>query len=193
MRFSEYGLCVATIEPRKNIVGLLAAYRLLPDTLRRRFPLVLVGDRGWHNEEILGDIVRAMREGWLRYLGYVAEGDLPLLFSGARMFVFPSFYEGFGLPVLEAMASGLPIVCSNRASLPEVTGEAALLVDPDDVVALGSAIERALEDEQWNRDARPASIERASQFSWDTTAKRTVDVYRLARTSFSGTVARPAA
>lgn len=192
LRFGGYSLCVATIEPRKNILVLLAAYRLLPDQIRRRYPLVLIGDRGWHNEEILGDIDRGTREGWLLYLGYMEEGELPLIFSAARVFVFPSFYEGFGLPVLEAMASGLPVVCSNRASLPEVTGDAALSVDPDNVVALGAAIERALEDEQWNGEARLASISRASAFTWNSTAKRTAEVYRLAQARFSGTIALPA-
>lgn len=192
LRYGEYSLCVATIEPRKNIRGLLAAYRRLPNGIRRRYPLVLVGDRGWHNEEILDDIDSGAREGWLRYLGYVQEGDLPGVFAAARVFVFPSFYEGFGLPVLEAMASGLPVVCSDRGSLPEVTGNAVLAVDPDDVAELGAAIERALEDEQWNITARSASIQRASKFSWNTTAIRTAEVYRLAQSCFSGRVVPPA-
>lgn len=189
----RFSLCVATIEPRKNILGLLQAYRLLPDALRRRYPLVLIGGHGWHFEEILRDVDRGNEEGWLRYLGYVDERELPSIFSAARAFVYPSFYEGFGLPVLEAMASGVPVVCSNRSSLPEVTGGAALAVDPEDSAALAAAIEQALEDDQWHRQARDASIERASAFDWDVTAKRTVEVYRFALNSFSGTNAGPAA
>lgn len=193
LKFRCFSLCVATLEPRKNILGLLKAYRLLPDALRRCYPMVLIGGPGWHNEEILGEIERGSREGWLRYLGYVDERVLPLAFSAARVFVYPSFYEGFGLPVLEAMASGVPVVCSNRASLPEVTGGAALTTDPDDAVMLSAAIERALVDDLWNRQATEASIRRASAFSWDATASKTVEVYRLAQHLFSGTAASPAA
>lgn len=190
LHYGSYSLCVATIEPRKNIPGLLQAYRLLPDQVRRHFPLVLIGGPGWHNEETLNEIERGTREGWLRYLGYVEEENLPSLVAAARVFVYPSFYEGFGLPVLEAMASGVPVVCSDRASLPEVVGGAALAADPDDVAALAAMIERALDDEKWRCEAREASIKRASAFTWNATAKRTLEVYRLAQDLFSVTTAR---
>lgn len=173
----EYALCVSTIEPRKNIDGLLSAYKKLPESLRRRFPLVLAGDRGWKSDEIHVRIERAQREGWLRYLGYVAEGDLPFLFSGAYGFVFPPLYEGFGLPVLEAMASGVPVVCSNNSSLPEVAGGAALLVEPGDVEALAESLRVLLENETWRKMAAARSLESAGRFSWDKMAHDMVSVY----------------
>ncbi|MBS1187389.1 MAG: glycosyltransferase family 4 protein [Burkholderiaceae bacterium] len=175
----RYALCIATIEPRKNIDGLLSAYERLPDDLKREYPLVLAGGSGWNNEATLARIARAQAQGWLSYLGYVPETELPLLLAGARSFIFPSFYEGFGLPVLEAMASGVPVVTSNRASLPEVVQGAALLTNPDDIPALTEVIRRSLEDNAWREAAIPASRQVAAGYSWDTTARQTADVYRL--------------
>ena len=176
--FGNYALCVATIEPRKNIELLLIAYEALPPALRYRFPLVLVGGYGWQSEAIHRRIDQGQRQGWLRYLGYVAEADLPMLFSGARGFVYPSLYEGFGLPVLEAMASGLPVLISNRSSLPEVASGAALIVEAEDVQARTEGIQVLLEDEPWRSDASRRSLDVASRYSWDTTARKTVEVYR---------------
>ena len=122
-----YSLFVGTIEPRKNIENLLNAYGRLPLALRQRWPLILSGYHGWRSEAIHSRIAQAQQEGWARYLGFIASEDLPLLFAGARLFTFPSHYEGFGLPVLEAMSSGVPVVCSNSSSLPEVAGSAALM------------------------------------------------------------------
>ena len=113
-----YTLYTGTIEPRKNLVALINSYGRLPADLRRRYPLVLAGYKGWNNEAIMERIARAQGQGWLTYLGYVPNEHLPYLFSGARLFAFPSLYEGFGLPVLEAMASRVPVIASDQASLP---------------------------------------------------------------------------
>jgi alpha-1,3-rhamnosyl/mannosyltransferase len=174
-----YSLFLGTIEPRKNLKVLLDAYESLPVSLRKRWPLILAGYSGWHSEAIFSRIDEGLRSGWVRYLGYLPPDDLPLLMAGARLFVFPSLYEGFGLPVLEAMASGIPVVCSNSSSLPEVAGDAALMFDPADVNALGQLILKGLEDENWRASARKLGIARAAQFSWSRCARETVDAYRL--------------
>lgn len=176
----EYSLFVGTIEPRKNLLALLDAYAMLSEAMRRRWPLVLVGYKGWSSDAIHARIVEAERAGWARYLGFAAAEDLPLLFAGARLFVFPSLYEGFGLPVLEAMASGVPVVCSNASSLPEVAGDAAAMCDAPDVDALSDLIAAGLEDEAWRATARDKGLARAAQFSWESCAKGTVAVYQAA-------------
>ncbi len=178
LAFGGYALCVATIEPRKNIGALLSAYEALPQALRNRYPLVLAGAYGWRSEAIHRRIEKGQRQGWLRYLGYVSEADLPLLFSGARGFVYPSLYEGFGLPVIEAMASGLPVLISNRSSLPEVAMGAALIVEAEDVQTMTENIRVLLENDQWRDVAAQRSLEVAAQYSWETTAQKTVEIYR---------------
>ena len=177
---ASYALCVSTLEPRKNIARLMQAYRILPAALRRQYPLVVAGGRGWLSETLHSEMDRCAAEGWFHYLGFVPESELPLLLAGARVFVYPSAYEGFGLPVLEAMASGVPVVSSNRSSLPEVTQGAARLVDPDDVESLSKAIEAGLCDETWRAGAGVAGLSVAQSYSWDKCAEETVAVYRRA-------------
>lgn len=176
--YRSYALFVATIEPRKNIGTLLSAYEALPAALRNRYPLVLVGDYGWRSENIHRRIDQGRQAGWLRYLGYVPEADLPLLFSGARGFIYPSYYEGFGLPVIEAMASGLPVLISNCSSLPEVASGAGLIVEAQDVEAMTENIQLLLDDEPWREVASKRSLEIAYRYSWDSTACETVKVYQ---------------
>jgi glycosyltransferase involved in cell wall biosynthesis len=178
LQHGGYTLYTGTIEPRKNLVNLIEAYEKLPSALRAQKPLVLSGHRGWQNEAIMDRIERAQSEGWLSYLGFVPEDDLPLLFSGAYLFAFPSLYEGFGLPVLEAMASGVPVVTSNRSSLPEVGGDAAIYIEPEDVPALSRALERALVDDDWRRDAIARGFAQEQRFSWEKCAADTLTAYR---------------
>jgi alpha-1,3-rhamnosyl/mannosyltransferase len=173
-----YSLCVATIEPRKNILGLLRGFSRLPVDLQHRWPLVLVGARGWHSEETHSCIEQMQAKGAVRYLGYVPESVLPILFAGARAFLFPSFYEGFGLPVIEAMACGVPVMTSNCSSLPEVANGAAHLVPPEDDAQLTDGIRLVLEDEEWRQAVIPLGFEIARRYSWDATVKKTVEVYR---------------
>lgn len=178
-----YSLYVGTIEPRKNLDRLLAAYESLPQALRMRYPLVMAGGAGWCSENTHKRMSSAANAGWLHYLRYVAQADLPALYAGARVFVYPSLYEGFGLPVLEAMASGAPVITSNCSSLPEVVGTAALQVQPEDVTQLAASLSRALQDDTWRANAREAGLARAAQFSWQRCIDQTVRVYERLKAS----------
>jgi alpha-1,3-rhamnosyl/mannosyltransferase len=185
-----YSLFVGTVEPRKNLSALLDAYEGLPALQRSTYPLVIAGGRGWLSNDIHARMSKAASAGWLHYLSYVPQERLPALYSGARLFVYPSLYEGFGLPLLEAMASGVPVVCSNIPSLHEVAGDAARLVDPFDVAGLQAAISRGLEDEDWRDTAVQQGIQRAAGFTWQRCARQTVEVYQ----AVTGTkTTRPAA
>ncbi|WP_336367012.1 glycosyltransferase family 4 protein [Marinobacter sp. C2H3] len=182
LEYQGYSLFVGTIEPRKNIDVLLTAYERLPKAVRERWPLILSGYRGWRSDDIHARIKEAERQGWAKYLGFLPADELPLLYSGARLFAFPSMYEGFGLPVLEAMQSGVPVVSSDRASLPEVVGTAALLVDAEDSTALSEAIHVGIEDAS-ERDRMSASGARqAAGFNWRRCSSETISAYEtLAR------------
>ena len=174
----NYTLFAGTIEPRKNIDGLLDAFALLPEATRQQYPLVLIGFHGWQSDKIHARIENAVAAGWAYYFGYVSNDDIPYLFSGARLFVFPSHYEGFGLPVLEAMASGVPVVCSNTSSLPEVVGDAALMCESTDIDSLHQHIVRGVEDEHWRALAIQNGLNQSKQFSWQRCAAETIAVYR---------------
>lgn len=178
LKAGGYCLYVGTIEPRKNLDALIDAYSCLSKTLRQKWPLVLVGYRGWSSDGIHERIQAAEQEGWLRYLDYIDNDTLPFIYAGARLFTFPSLYEGFGLPVLEAMASGVPVVCSNASSLPEVAEDAAAMCDPRDVEALTQLIADGLEDDAWRTKSRSRGIARAADFSWRRCAEDTLSVYR---------------
>ncbi len=175
-----YLLCVATLEPRKNLTRLLRAFRLLPADLRQRHPLVLVGVRGWHTQALEAAVGSLEQRGEVRRLGYVEEADLPLLYAGAHAFAFPSLHEGFGLPPLEAMASGVPVLASDASCLPEVLGDAALLVDPLDEQAIAVGLQRAIEDAAWREQARTRGLEHAARYSWARCVADTLNVYRKA-------------
>jgi glycosyltransferase involved in cell wall biosynthesis len=177
LSFQGYALYVGTIEPRKNILTMLKAYRNLPPAVRKKWPIVLSGYEGWESEEIHDGMQQAQVEGWAIYLGYVPAEDLPILFSGAQLFIFPSYYEGFGLPVLEAMQSGVPVVCSNASSLPEVIGDCGLMCDPNDADTMQKLILKGLEDQPWRNQAIDKGIIRSEGFSWSRCAHETALAY----------------
>ncbi|MBI2953257.1 MAG: glycosyltransferase family 4 protein [Chloroflexi bacterium] len=177
-------LYVGTIEPRKGIDTLIDAFADV--AMRHPHHLLIAGKRGWYWEPILRRIADRGMEGRIHFLDYVPESDLPALYASAAVFVFPSRYEGFGLPVLEAMACGTPVICSNAASLPEVAGQAAILVPPDQSWALAEAIEAVLTDKGLGDDLREKGLHRAAEFTWEKTAQATLEVYRKVIRETSG-------
>jgi alpha-1,3-rhamnosyl/mannosyltransferase len=178
LNYNSYVLAVGTLEPRKNIRRLCRAYRALPQALRRRYPLVLAGGRGWRQGEFSTELTALQREGHLIATGYLGAHDLSRLYAGAALCVYPSLYEGFGLPVVEAMASGTAVMTSACSSLPEVAGDAAWLVDPHDEAAIRKALRALLEDEARRAELGRRGIERAKLFRWEETARQTLNVYR---------------
>ncbi len=173
-----YILFVGTIEPRKNITGLLHAYARLRADLPDLPQLVLVGSKGWLYEDIFrihDDLGLAGHTRWLHE--FTAE-DLPALYNGAAVFCLPSFYEGFGFPPLEAMACGVPVVVSNCSSLPEVVGDAGILIDPGDADSIADGLRRVLLDGETAADLRGRGLERAALFQWSRTARETLAIYR---------------
>jgi alpha-1,3-rhamnosyl/mannosyltransferase len=178
LEHSAYLLVVATLEPRKNLARLVRAYAALPVSTQARHPLVIVGARGWLNEAFERAIAPLETAGTARRLGYVDERELPLLYAGAHAFAFPSLYEGFGLPVLEAMASGVPALTSNVSSLPEVAGDSALTVDPLDEASLRAGLERLLDDSGWRERAIAEGMTRARKYPWSRCVDATIDAYR---------------
>lgn len=179
LEWQGYALYIGTMEPRKNIRGLLQAYQKLPMETRARYPLILSGYRGWEDNILWQLVERGTREGWIRYLGYVPDSDLPYLYAAARTFVYPSFYEGFGLPILEAMSCGIPVVCSNVTSLPEVVGDAGLLSSPNDIDTLSAHILQSLQDDSWREEAVARGLVQAQQFSWENCTAQTINAYKL--------------
>lgn len=172
-----YVLCVGTLEPRKNLGTLFAAYAGLPPALRQRFPLVVAGMSGWNTEGLMKSAAELLRRDELRLLGYVPDEAMPALHAGAAAFCYPSRYEGFGLPALEAMASGVPVIACKRTSLPEVVGEAGLLLDPDDVDGMREGLRQLLEDRAFAQDLGQRGLMRAQGFSWERCARETFAVY----------------
>ncbi|MDT8322078.1 MAG: glycosyltransferase family 1 protein, partial [Xanthomonadales bacterium] len=173
-----YSLCLSTIEPRKNLDRLIAAYRELPASLRDACPLVIAGDRGWHSEQTHDLIRRCEQEGWLRYLGYLPQDLLPGLLAGCALFVFPSLYEGFGLPVLEAMASGAAVLSADIAPVREFAGDTIRYFDPLDTDSIRSGLLGALDDTGWRQSAGLAAHEQAAGFSWSESVQKLIDIYR---------------
>lgn len=177
LKAGQYALCISTIEPRKKITELLKAWQLIPAAAKKGKQLVLAGSSGWLSENINAAIARGVAEGWLRYLGFVPESDLPALYAGASLFVYPSSYEGFGLPPTEAMASGVPAIVSDRSCLPEITQGAAEVFDPDDMENFAAVLEMGLIDDQWRTHAIACGREVAARYTWESCATLTRELY----------------
>jgi alpha-1,3-rhamnosyl/mannosyltransferase len=167
---SNYILTVGSLEPRKNLITLIKAFHKLPENLRRQYPLVITGAGGWKNHDIRKLAARSPN---VLLTGYVRRRLLPAVYHAATLFVFPSLYEGFGLPLLEAMAARLPVVASNRSAIPEVVGNAGLLVDPLDVERMSGAIESLLIHADEAAALGEAAHHQARRFSWSLTAAAT--------------------
>jgi glycosyltransferase involved in cell wall biosynthesis len=174
-------LFVGSIEPRKNLENLVRAYISLDEGIRKDIKLVLAGFKGWQNKEIMKLLKKVKSD--ILYLGYLPDKELGKLYNLATMLVYPSLYEGFGLPPLEAMACGCLVVVSNAASLPEVCGDAAQYVDPHDVNSIAGGIAKVLSDETLRRSLIARGLERAQLFSWEQAAKKHLEVFEDAAES----------
>jgi len=174
----QYVLAVGTLEPRKNLKTALEAFAMLPAEIRRRFPMIIVGMKGWHTSDLEKQLAPMVASGEVRLLGYVSREDLATIIAGALTLVYPSIYEGFGLPPLEAMACGVPVITSDIASLPEVVGDTGMLVHPHDREAIRDAILRMAEDPAFRQDLSQRSLARSAQFTWERCVAQTVDAYR---------------
>ncbi|RYF32865.1 MAG: glycosyltransferase family 1 protein, partial [Cytophagaceae bacterium] len=162
----HYLLAVGTLEPRKNLSLAITAYTRLPSTIRTRYPLVIAGMTGWLNASLEAQIAPLLREGQVRRVGYLSRSDLACITAGATSLVYPSLYEGFGLPPLEAMSCGVPVIALNRSSLPEVIGDAGLLVYPDDIDAVRDAMHCIIDDPALRQRLAEKSEARSKLFSW---------------------------
>ena len=187
---ARFWLFVGTLEPRKNLPFLLRAYARLPRS--ERLPLVLGGGAGWGADEVFATIEREGLADCVRHTGYIPAADLPLWYNSAEALLYPSVYEGFGLPLLEAMACGTPVATSDVSSLPEVAGDAGLCLPPTDDHAWTEALRLLERDAGWREMAREKSLARAKRFSWARTAELTVGSYRKALAQTDGAVERHA-
>jgi glycosyltransferase involved in cell wall biosynthesis len=175
-----YILSVGSIQPRKNLARLINAYALLRGkyTQTELPKLVLVGKCAWLYDETLRAVEQTGVKDSVIVTGYAPETDLPALYSGALCFVYPSYFEGFGLPPLEAMKCGAPVIVGNKTSLPEVVGDAALTVDPFDVSSIAAAVERLINDSALRRELSVKGHKRAEMFDWRETARQTLEIYQ---------------
>ncbi len=174
----QFILMVGTLEPRKNHVGLVEAYARYRRMTKNPLPLLIGGGKGWHFDEVFRRVQALGLEDAIQFLGFVPWEDLPWLYNAASLFVYPSRYEGFGLPVAEAMRCGTPVITSNVSSLPEVAGDAAMTIDPDDYEALAQAMHLILHTEpERQRSMREQGFEQAARFTWDRTAQQTAALY----------------
>jgi glycosyltransferase involved in cell wall biosynthesis len=176
---SEFLIFVGTLEPRKNVPTLLKAFRQLRDR-GYDIHLAMVGRKGWLYEEIFSSVTELKLSQSVHFLENVTDEDLARLYNAAHCLTLPSHYEGFGLPPLEAMACGTPVVVSNRSSLPEVVGDAGLLIDPDRTEELTEALMRVLDDDELRKSMRQRGLARSAEFSWAKAARETMGVYEQA-------------
>jgi glycosyltransferase involved in cell wall biosynthesis len=174
---ADFILYVGTLSPRKNIMTLFESYRRLIQETNIQVPLVLVGGKGFQYQEIFSAIKDLGLSSQVHHFEGLTDGDLARLYRAAGVFVLPSYYEGFGLPPLEAMHCGCPVIVSNRSSLPEVVGTAGLLIDADDVDGWAQAMQKVLSDPEKREVLSKAGIVQAKKFSWDKTAEQTVKIY----------------
>ena len=169
---------LGTLEPRKNLPMLLEAYAKIPE--QARLPLILAGGKGWGYEPIDAAIERYQLQDTVRLTGFLPTDDLPLWYNSAEVFVYPSVFEGFGFPVLEAMACGTPVMTSNVSSLPEVAGQAGICLPPDEPTAWVDALRKVYHDAEWREAASNRGLTEAEQYQWTTTAQQTIASYRRA-------------
>ncbi|MEI6040024.1 MAG: glycosyltransferase family 1 protein [Candidatus Berkelbacteria bacterium] len=175
LKSKSYILFVGTLEPRKNLKGLVQAYRLLSEDLREKYPLVIVGAKGWNTAFELEEIKETKGVNWL---GYVSDADLGELYRQAAIFAYPSLYEGFGLPVIEAQQYGVPVLTSNISSLPEAVGDGGVQIDPLDINSIARGLQRLLEDKELAQSLGQKALEHAKKYSWEVSAQKILDILK---------------
>jgi len=178
LKYKSFLLAIGTLEPRKNIELAIDAFMQLPASVRRLNPLVLIGIKGWHTTNLERVISPLIASGEIRQLGYVSRQDLIDITASAKMLIYPSIYEGFGLPPLEAMACGVPVIGSNVSSIPEVVSNAGILIDPHNSVLLKDAILRLLEDKEIYEKLSGLGISRSREFTWESCVNKTFNLYK---------------
>ncbi len=178
LKSKSYIFALGTLEPRKNLNTLFEAFTQLPSPLQEHFPLVVAGQEGWMEKGILKAAIPLVQKGRVRFLGFVPDDELPFLLSQCAAFSYPSLYEGFGLPLLEALSCGAPSVVSNAASLPEVAGHAALFHDPQNSESIKTHLTQILEDPIFAENLSQKGVLRAQNFSWQKCAEETFKTYR---------------
>lgn len=174
----QYLLAVGTLEPRKNLQVALQAFMQLPPAIRKHYPLVLVGMTGWHTSALEAQMAPMIRAGEVRQLGYLSREDLATVIAGALTLIYPSIYEGFGLPPLEAMACGVPVIASDVSSLPEVVGDTGLLINPHDAEAVAQAIQLLVNDPAIRGKLSSKALDRSKEFTWDRCVTQTMGAYQ---------------
>ena len=171
----KFILFVGSVEPRKNLKNVILAYSNLPEKYKREYKLLIVGFKGWENSQVM-ELINKDKN--IKYLGYVDDETLAYLYDKASIFLYPSLYEGFGLPPIEAMACGCPVIVSNVASLPEVCGDAALYVSPDDIDNINHAIQLLLDDSNLREELVKKGVKRTKRFSWDKCAQEHIRAFK---------------
>jgi len=180
----NYILSVATLEPRKNLSRLVEAYAALPDALRHRYPLVLAGSRGWHTSSLEALIRPLVESGQIRVLGYVDQAHMPALYANATLMAYVSLYEGFGMPIAEAMASGTPVLTASTSAMPEVAAGHALLANPTSTQAIREQLERLLTDPPLRQQLAQSAGQHACTFNWSKSAERLICSLRAAEQDY---------
>ena len=173
-----YILSVGTIEPRKNLAGLLAAFESLPDSFKASYPLVIVGCSGWLSEDIEQLMRPMLQKKQVVRLGYVPQHHLPVLFSAASLFVYISYYEGYGMPIAEAMCSGVPVITSNLSSMPEVAAGCATLVSPSNKEQIAQEIQELMENSSKRRDQIKRAKKKSDGYRWEDSAQTLVKLFQ---------------
>ncbi len=177
-----YLLYVGTLEPRKNLANLIKAYYEIKNNKGIQHKLVICGAAGWLYQKLFKLVVELDLQNDIVFTGHIPDEHLPAVYSRAELLIYPSIYEGFGLPPLEAMACGIPVICSNTSSLPEVVGDAAILIDPYNIEKIAEAMIRVISDEDLKSELKEKGLKRAKAFTWEKTAEETLKVYREAVT-----------
>ena len=173
----RYALFVGTIEPRKNVLSLIEGMKLYREQTHDDLHLVLVGPWGWRSHNVRRRLWKQDAQGWIHELGYIPAKDRPALYRSASVFVWPSFYEGFGLPVLEAMASGCPVITSHTSSMPELTGTAAIHIDPFNTQDIADALQGVISSKSLQEQLKKAEIDRAKEYTWKKAAEATLAIF----------------